>query len=422
MKPGAEQQPASIVDVLDQAAWKTPGHVAFEVPGMPGANTLTFGAWKEGSEDVAKLLVDEGIQPGDQVGVYVRDNHWGAFAVACFGVYRAGAILVPLPADADDPRHHHVAGLVARLRLRAIVSESEAAEIHGVRNIDLRRSGDLRGEALAHRQAAGDAVAILDFTTGTTNEPKIVAFTHADVAYACYEEPRIDILQRDDEGNVRVLVDTRTMTFHAGLMVNISLGSPCITVVIPPPSGSLERFLATVSAHRITRAIYSASELRHLATSRGRRALAASDVGSLRLVQVTAEPIDGDQLRSIAGTLPHTVFMLVYGSTESGPAQTAVYYRHGVDDPKVADTVGTPLRGTDLAIRSYEGADLPAGQRGQIWLRNATAPNRRYFRDGQLVDVVRKDWIPMGDIGFIDDSGLLHVLGRVNAPGDPDRQ
>jgi non-ribosomal peptide synthetase component F len=83
----------SIVELLEQQAGRTPDAVAFSFE----AETITFAELRDRSRAVARGLVAWCVRPGSVVGVYLLRTL--DYPVAMFGVLRAGAVCLPLPAD-----------------------------------------------------------------------------------------------------------------------------------------------------------------------------------------------------------------------------------------------------------------------------------------------------------------------------------
>lgn len=98
----------------------------------------------------------------------------------------------------------------------------------------------------------------------------------------------------------------------------------------------------------------------------------------------------------------------IYGSTELTLAAGATAAEIAAD-PTVA---GYITSGTRLKILDPEGTEVPQGEVGAIYMKNNTSlvgysnPNIPINRVGELISI--------GDLGYIDDNGRLHVLGRVD--------
>jgi long-chain acyl-CoA synthetase len=127
--------------------------------------------------DVACALADAGVESGAPVGVLLRDGADGVAAV--FGVWRCGAVVVPLNPRATDAELRRVA---ADVDLAAVVtSPADDERLPGLTAVvlDGARVTFRRGMAGGTRHPA--EVAVVSFTSGTTGPPKPVPLEHARV-------------------------------------------------------------------------------------------------------------------------------------------------------------------------------------------------------------------------------------------------
>jgi long-chain acyl-CoA synthetase len=131
-------------------------------------------------------------------------------------------------------------------------------------------------------------------------------------------------------------------------------------------------------------------------------------------------PVDVSALRwtiSAGAALPETVaasfearfgrrIAQLYGTTETGAisVQTA---------PAVsAVSVGQPLPGTRIEIRDEQGAPLPSGQDGEIWVAAATAATSYDDLPEQTAQCFKASWFFTGDLGHLDERRDLFITGR----------
>lgn len=94
-----------------------------------------------------------------------------------------------------------------------------------------------------------------------------------------------------------------------------------------------------------------------------------------------------------------------FGLTET--AGTVVH-----DDPQhpVRGSVGRPLGETEMWVVDPSGAEVEAGDYGEIWLRGPSVARRRL--DGSPLDITHDGWFRTGDLGALDDQGRLSIVGR----------
>lgn len=98
----------------------------------------------------------------------------------------------------------------------------------------------------------------------------------------------------------------------------------------------------------------------------------------------------------------------LYGSTEVSVATVAT----AEDIAAVPTTAGTPVFGVRLEIQDDDGNVLPPNQPGRIYAFSTTSM-RGYTNPRDRADASR-GLIAIGDRGYIDENGRLHVLGRAD--------
>lgn len=98
----------------------------------------------------------------------------------------------------------------------------------------------------------------------------------------------------------------------------------------------------------------------------------------------------------------------IYGSTELALAAVASAEQLA-KEPTIGGTIAS---GTKLRILDPQGEEVPTGAVGEIHLINSTALTG-YTKPGMNVRRVQ-GLVSIGDLGFIDDKGELHVLGRAD--------
>src|SRR5207302_1307693 len=168
-------------DILEESARKYDGKPALII--RPGFRTRTW-AYRDLADivpRVARHLPDSGLRPGDRVVI------WGAnrpeHAIALLATLRLGAVLVPLDMNSLVDFAQRVA---ERTKAgAAIVSKQtlERARSLGIPLHEMELLPDLarNKEPLAKAALAGDALAEVVFTSGTTGEPKGAMLTHGNV-------------------------------------------------------------------------------------------------------------------------------------------------------------------------------------------------------------------------------------------------
>jgi acyl-CoA synthetase (AMP-forming)/AMP-acid ligase II len=167
--------------------------------------------------------------------------------------------------------------------------------------------------------------------------------------------------------------------------------------------------LAALREHRVSIGCVVPAMLRLLLAE---RSAVAADFASLRKLVYGGSPIGPRLLRACFERIG-CEFAQIYGLTESG--NTAVCLPpadHVADGPRLA-AAGRPYPGFQLAVRDETGADLPAGQVGEIWLRTPAHMLEYWRRPKESADTLRDGWIRTGDAGYLDEDGYLYIRDRI---------
>ncbi|BBU21119.1 fatty-acyl-CoA synthase [Mycobacterium xenopi] len=137
-------------------------------------------------------------------------------------------------------------------------------------------------------------------------------------------------------------------------------------------------------------------------------------LNSVHTVVYAAAPMSMIILRQALSKLPGAGFLNLYGQTEaivSGLPREL----HRVDRPDAADqlrSVGFPFPGVAVRIVDDDGHDMPAGEAGEIVVRSNSL-FRGYWDDhAATLATLRNGWCHTGDIGRLDDRGLLYLVDR----------
>ncbi len=134
---------------------------------------------------------------------------------------------------------------------------------------------------------------------------------------------------------------------------------------------------------------------------------------SLRQLVYGASPISTDLLFRWLELLPETDFIQGYGMTEAASVLTMLGpedHRHGGD---ALASSGRPVFGVELQITDSMGNALPRGEAGEVVARGGNLMRQYWRKPEETRAVMRDGWYRTGDMGFIDNDGLLHLTDRM---------
>ncbi|RGC66673.1 Long-chain-fatty-acid--CoA ligase [Micromonospora sp. MW-13] len=388
--------PPAARTVPELLAWRTalhPDRVAVEVAGV---GALTFAQWSAGATAVAAALGRRGLRPGDRVGLVFGARDWTRFAVAYCGVLRAGGVAVPLSDRLAAGQLDHA---LAHCAATAVVHGDDTPAPHAPAAVPVWRAGDLAAEPATDADLPtvrpGDLAQIL-YTSGTTGRPKGVGASHANLTVGAPTNPRRLALAHSQRFLHAFAIGTnagQTMLFNALTAKAGALTLPAFTPV------RFARLVETPGTGTLFVVPSMAIELLGSGALRGR------DLAGVHLIGSTAAALPPAVAARLAEAFPQATIVNYYTSTEAAPAQTTMIY-----DPARRDAVGRPVGG-QLRVADADGAPLPPGTTGDVWLR-APYP-RAYYRDEAANRATFRDgWVRMGDVGRIDADGFLYLTDR----------
>ncbi|WP_377272870.1 class I adenylate-forming enzyme family protein [Peterkaempfera sp. SMS 1(5)a] len=363
----------TLCELLRARAEAEPDREAMTVSGV---GTLTFAEWQRRSDAVAAGLLGRGVARGERIGLVFGNADWLEYAVAFFGVLKAGAVAVPLSdrlsrADTDAMFGHCGATLVLR------PGELPTAE----------------GEPAP--PGAGDLAQIL-YTSGTTGRPKGVAATHGNLAHGWGG-------RRRPFAHSRHLAHAFPIGTNAGqwMLANAIGAHPAVVTLGRFTPGRFARMIEQYRAGTVFLVPTMAIEL--LAAGAHTR----SDLSSVLLLGSAAAPLPGKVAAELTTAFPKATIANYYTSTEAAPAQTVMLY-----DAQRPSSVGRPASGGAVKVATADGEPVPAHTTGEVWMRSPTATRSYYGDDAASETVFRGGWVRMGDLGYLDEDGYLYLVDR----------
>jgi fatty-acyl-CoA synthase len=140
------------------------------------------------------------------------------------------------------------------------------------------------------------------------------------------------------------------------------------------------------------------------------------DLSSLKTIRYGGSPISPAKLEILL-ELFGRIFVQGYGSTECWPSVTILGRKdHGTQTQQQIDrllSVGRPMPGEEVIICDEGGKLMPAGQRGEIWIRG---PNtiQGYYKNPELTNenFSSDGFWKSGDMGYMDEDGYFYLVDR----------
>ncbi len=388
---------------------------------------VSYGELDRRSDQVAQLLLDSGVRPGDRVGLYAHKSL--ELFVAMHGIMRAGAAFVPINPDSPaaylteilntcDIRHLFAGRTTARA-VAAAIGATGVELCVGIDPID----GDRRylgwddvwslPAENPRVDVAADDLAYIMFTSGSTGRPKGIMHTHrSGLAYGEAAAEVYGFMPSDRLANHAPLnFDLCLLELWGGLVAGATV------VIIPEAHGRLPASFSELlqdEAVTVVNAVpYALVQLLH------RGALPERDLSAVRWVAFGGEVFPTKDLRALMRLLPDAGFVNVYG-----PAEVNGVTYHIVptisDDEIAPIAIGRLYPGMRGMVVDADDRSVADGEVGELLIDSPTrmvgywhAPELtsgctyRRTHDGR-----EELWHRTGDLVYRDESGLFQLVGR----------
>jgi 1-acyl-sn-glycerol-3-phosphate acyltransferase len=441
---------STLVEVLAEHAGSRGDRVHLRLWRRDGQEEpVTYAALDQAARRVAAGLIAREVRPGERVGLMLPTEP--GFFPAFFGVLYAGAIPVPIypPARPHQIEDHlrRQAGILRNAEASLLITNAAAgaaARILGGLVSSLRAvatAGEL-GEALPLEEpipAAPETTALIQYTSGSTGDPKGVVLSHANLLANIRSMGQVLEVSSAD-----IVVSWLPLYHDMGLigcwLGSLYFGAPA---VIMPPLAFLAdpaRWLRAIHHHRATISAAPNFAYELCLKSVHDADIEGLDLGSLRRLANGAEPVSPSTIARFAQRfarcgLRAEAMAPVYGLAECAvglafppPGRGPLIDRidrdalqtRGIALPAPAGAArvlelvacGQPIPGHEIRIVDETGRELPEREEGRLQFKGPSA-TAGYFRAPEKTRALLDGaWLESGDRAYIV-GGDIHITGRI---------
>ncbi len=433
----------TLQDVLEATARRFPNRPAVQLAGPGFTGIVTYRALDRLSNRFARALIRLGIRPGDRVALALPNLP--QYPIALYGIFKAGAVAVQVnPLYRGDELAHLLEDSGARVLVTLTRLHGQIDEIRArtaLEHVVLtklsdyfpplwrtlytlwreRREGDAMpaGDALAWRRllsresaaapgvaVAPDALAVLQYTGGTTGVPRGAMLSHHNLVVNAAQGVAWFVGLREGSESLLTVVPL----FHAyGLLVlnaGVRLGATLLMVLMR----LFDARLVAAQVPRYRPSVFPGVPAMYAAINRLKR-VEQYDLRSIRMC------VSG------AAELPRTVVeeferltggRLVegYGLTEASPLVAANPLWEG--SVRKPGSIGIPLPDTDARVVDMETGTttLAQGETGELVVRGPQVMQGYWNAPKETANAIREGWLFTGDIARIDEDGYFFLLDR----------
>ncbi len=427
----AEGEPREAATLLDALDWHTARHarrlhVALLENDAP-AQTLTYGELAAESRAAARGLQRRGLEAGQAVAIMLPTSR--AFFQAFLGVLIAGGVPVPIyPPFRWSQIEEHLrrqAGIVDNCAAAILVTvagaqpaarllQAQAPAMRHVVTID-----DLM-EHTGHEPPAtprSEDTALLQYTSGSTGQPKGVVLTHANLLANIRAMGETVAASAED-----VFVSWLPLYHDMGLigawLGSLYYGVPLVLIPTQAFLARPARWLRAIHRYRGTLSAAPNFAYEIVAAKVPDDELRGLDLTSWRVAFNGAEPVRASTLERFARRFAPFGFDAraatpVYGLAECAVGLTFPPLGRGplIDSGGVV-SCGRPLPGHQVRVLDEGGREAPERLEGRVEFRGPSA-TAGYFDNPQATrTLLHGEWLDTGDLGYFAQ-GELYITGRV---------
>ncbi len=412
--------------------------------------SLTYRELATRARRVASGLSSRDVSPGDRVGLMLQTSI--EFFVAFFGVLYAGAIPVPIYppmrlAQLEDHLRRQT-GILRNAGACMLITMPEGRQLAGLLGSLVESLNSVVSVSDIEASAAPlnlpqlkdpNAIALIQYTSGSTGDPKGVVLTHANLLANIRAMGRIM-----DASSADVFVSWLPLYHDMGL-IGAWLG--CLhyaaRLYVMSPLSFLIRPQSWLWAMHRHRATFSASPNFGFELCLAKIAdddLKGLDLSSLRMVANGAEPVSVHTLHRFTErfgrySFPKTAMAPVYGLAECSVGlafpplgrppiinriDRELMTTHGIaepaksGDPKPLEfpACGQPLPGHEIRVVDAAGHELGERREGRIEFRGPSTTSGYFHNAAKTRDLFHDDWLDTSDRGYMA-GGDIFITGRI---------
>ncbi len=405
-------------DAILESCRQHAGKIAIIDTSCSPARRLTYGAYAELVERVARNLVGSGVRPGEVIGIYLP-NCW-EFAVAFHATTLAGAIpttLNPTYREREVRYQLENSDAVALITDGALLTGINLGGLPPFRDVySIRARGpagtkpfDLlfKGTDTTLPQPEHDSratLAALPFSSGTTGLPKGVMLSHYNLVANVYQT-----LTAGETGAVSsedILLCFLPLYHIYGLTVglNLALMRGCTLVLMP--RFDCERSLQVTVDEGVTLTLCVPPTL--LAYCKAAQQGTFPREHRLHWVKCGAAPLAPELARRFTESTGIPIRQ-GYGMTEASPVTHMGFLTPELYRP---DSAGGPVAQTECRVLDANENEVALGELGELVMRGPQIMRGYWKSPDATAAVLRDGWYWSGDVVRIDELGLYYVVDR----------
>jgi fatty-acyl-CoA synthase len=385
----------------------TPGQAAL----VQADQIRTYADLAENVTRLAHGLAGRGIARGDRVAFLGLNSI--ELVETMFATATLGAVFIPLNTRLAPPETAYILSdsgaklLISAPGFENIVSSPELQALPiavvGVEAVGRGGPGGLRSEHATpiDEPISHDDLFMIQYTSGTTGQPKGVMLTHGNIIWNVYNL-LIDVDIRNDEVALVTAPLFHTAALNQVLFPTLLKGG----IALIEEKFDPDRAIGLIEEHGVT-LLFGVTSM-YLALAQSAR-WPQAELSTLRSALSGGAPLPVALLQAYLDR--GLMIVQGYGLTEASPGTTMLRAADGV---RKIGSAGTPCFFTDVRVVGPDLQEVAVGEPGEVLVQGPNV-TRGYWQQPTATSAAFEDggWLHTGDLAQVDDEGYLYIVDRL---------
>ncbi len=243
------------------------------------------------------------------------------------------------------------------------------------------------------------------FTSGSTGKPKAAVHFHSDFAYNIETYAKRILMMHEED--VTLSVPKLFFGYATGTNLMFPFAAGATTVLFPDRS-TPERMFELIAKHRPTVLTSVPTMINAMLQTAESPGAPAHDLSSLRVCVSAGEALPAELYRRWVARFGVEILDGI-GSAE----MFHIYISNRFGEVR-EESLGRIVPGYEARVVGPDGADVPAGEQGTLWVKGGSTALCYWQRRASSRDTFRGDWCVTGDQFLLDDEGYFYYCGRTD--------
>lgn len=404
----------------------------------------TYSELQQRVDQLAAGLISLGVEPGDRVGIWGPNS--AEWVLTQLATAKIGAIMVCInPAY----RLYELEYALNKVECKALITDEQfktsdylgmlntlapeleqcapghleatklpylkhvirmgSARSLGMHNFDeictVASDSDWKALADLQSQLKPDDAINIQFTSGTTGNPKGATLSHCNILNNGYLTGEAMRLTPAD----RLCIPVPLYHCFGMVLAVLACVSHGSTMVFPGEAFDPEQTLQTVQDEQCT-ALHGVPTM--FITELDHPRFNEFDLSSLRTGIMAGAPCPVEVMKRVISQMHMQDILIAYGQTELSPINNMTLPDDSLE--RRTETVGRAMPWVEIKVIDEEGHVVPVGQKGEICTRGYSVM-QGYWNDPEKTaeTIDASGWLHSGDIATMDASGYVRIVGRI---------